>query len=61
MKSAAPGIALRTCLKGKEHLNLKLLNRIPRPHFKEQNAVTLFNELITVQQSPSESAQEFHS
>ena len=50
---------MRTYLEGKAKLNLKSLSKILRSHFKEPNATTLFNELSTAKQLPSESAQEF--
>jgi len=59
ISSISPDLELRGYLEGKPDLNLPLLKKILRSHFKEPDSSTLFTHLSNGKQSSSETAIEY--
>ena len=59
IKSISPELPLRAYLEGKYNLDLRILSKILRSHFKELDATALFTLLGSTCQKHNESAQEF--
>ncbi|XP_063967616.1 uncharacterized protein LOC135157065 [Lytechinus pictus] len=59
VRAVNPGLSLRSYLEGRGDLDLPLLRRLLRSHFRERDATALFQELSSAVQVPKESPHDF--
>ena len=59
MKAISPGMTLRGFLQCKRDLNLLILRKILRSHFKEKSATYLYKSLTALAQLPNKDPQTF--
>lgn len=58
-RSVSPGLPLRSYLEGRPAITLPQLRRVLRAHYKERDAIDLYQELAAACQQQKESAHEF--
>ena len=59
ISAMAPGLTLRSYLEAKPELNLPVLRRLLRSHYREKEATELYHDLTSAVQDQKESAQDF--
>ena len=58
-RAVGPGIPLRSYLEGRPDITLPQLRRVLRAHYKERDAIDLYQELAAASQQHKESPHEF--
>ena len=58
-RAVAPGVPLRSYLEGRPEVTLPQLRRILRAHFKERDAIDIYQELVAASQDQKESPHDF--